>query len=460
MTRGGYSNGGRERHLMGKTAKFILGAVLVLLFVALGFLAASWGRKQAGQEFVVAADFDPVYLPAPRVPAGGPGQAPTDEPLPEGTGPEIEQAAIPTSEGRALWVPRWSYKSAADVRTIVRKAASANFNILLFQVRGNADAYYSSVYEPWADRLTGTLGRYPGWDPLRLAIDEAHAAGLELHAYINVYPSWLGETPPKSSTPRQMYLTFNSLYGKKWVQWDSGRNAMGLNTSYLAANPGHPAVTEHIVAVCKDIVLNYDVDGVHLDYVRYSGPYYSYDPVSEQRRSDEGGGDRGDWQRAQVTELVGRIYDEVLPLRPGVALSGAVWPIYKDKWGWVTYGSSTYDGYSGFFQDSRGWLKMGKMDFIAPMLYGTAVKDSRDRFKTLVSDFQSESYGRYVYAGIHADYSSFAEIETRINMARRAGCQGQAIFAYSVVESRGYWDEFRAGPYAQPATVPDMPWKQ
>jgi uncharacterized lipoprotein YddW (UPF0748 family) len=136
-----------------------------------------------------------------------------------------------------------------------------------------------------------------------------------------------------------------------------------------------------------------------------------------------------------------------------------VWPIYKDKWGWVTYGSTTYAGFGGFFQDSRGWLEADTMDFIAPMLYGTAVMNSRDRYNTLVQDFMAESYGRHVYAGIHADYGSFSEIEARINMARRAGCQGQAIFAYSVVDSKGYWDEFRRGPYAQPAEVPAMPWK-
>jgi uncharacterized lipoprotein YddW (UPF0748 family) len=439
---------------MSRTVKLILGAGVVLLVAVLGYLVASSGQEVAEREFVVAADLDPEYLPLP----GGEQGLPTEEPVSSETSPGIGQAA-PLSEGRALWVPRWSYKTAADVRTIVSKAASANFNILLFQVRGNGDAYYSSVYEPWSDRLTGSLGRYPGWDPLALAIQEAHAAGLQLHAYVNVYPSWLGVTPPASSTPQQMYQRFNAQYGNQWVQWDKNHNPMGLNAQYLAANPAHPAVTEHMVAVCRDIVMNYDVDGLHLDYVRYSGPYYSYDPVSDRLFQEQGGGDRGDWQRAQVSELVRRIHDEVLPLRPGIALSAAVWPIYKDKWGWVTYGSTTYAGYGGYFQDSRGWLKSGTMDFIAPMLYGTAVMNSRDRFNTLVADFMAESYGRHVYAGIHADYASFSEIEARINMARRAGCQGEAIFAYSVVDAKGYWDEFRAGPYAQPAKVPAMPWK-
>ncbi len=439
---------------MSRALKYILTVGMLLLAVMLGYLAATQPEDAGGEAFVVAADLDPQYLPLPGSAEGQPMETMTSEPLVDGTWTSVDQASIPAEEGRALWVPRWSYKSAADVRTIVRKAAGANFNILLFQVRGNGDAYYSSVYEPWADRLTGTLGRYPGWDPLALAIEEAHSAGLELHAYVNVYPSWLGESPPPASTPRHMYHWLNSLYGNEWVQWDSGRRAMGLNKNYLAANPAHPAVTEHVVAVCKDILLNYDVDGLHLDYIRYSGPYFSYDPVTERRWREEGSMDRGDWQRAQITELVRRIYDEVLPLRGGTVLSAAVWPIYKDKWGWVTYGSTTYAGYGGFFQDSRGWLRAGKMDFIAPMLYGTAVMNSRERFDLLVKDFAAEAYGRQVYAGIHADYASFAEIEARINMARRAGCQGQAIFAYSVVESRGYWDELRAGPYAQPAAVP------
>lgn len=440
--------------------KLIAGAGLVLLALALGFFGASLGKRSTQEEFWVAADMDPAYFPFPERPADEPVYTPPEEPSPTETLPSVEQAALPAVEARALWVPRWSYKTQADVRTIVQRASSANFNILLFQVRGQADSYYFSVYEPWADRLTGTLGRYPGWDPLRVAIEEAHAAGLQLHAYVNVYPTWLGTTPPKNAIPQHMYHRLNSLYGNEWVQWDSNRNPVGLNQHYLTANPAHPAVTDHVVAVCRDLVLNYDVDGLHLDYVRYAGSQFSYDPVSERRFRESQTSDRGDWQRAQVTELVTRIYDEVVSLRPGVALSAAVWPIYQDRWGWVTYGSTTYEGYDGYFQDSRGWLKLGKMDFIAPMLYGTAVKDSRDRFKTLIQDFMSECHGRHVYAGIHADYAAFSQIQARIEMARQAGSQGQTIFAYSVVNERGYWDEFRDGPYANRAEVPPLLWKQ
>ena len=363
-------------------------------------------------------------------------------------------------EARALWVPRWSYSSAAHVLSIVDKAADANFNILLFQVRGQADAYYDSQHEPWADRLTGTLGQNPGWDPLATAINAAHAAGLQLHAYVNVYPVWLGsDAPPSSTTPQHMYHRFNSLYGDQWVQWHKNGSPMGLNSSYLTASPGHPAVQDHIVAVCRDILQNYDVDGLHLDYVRYSGPAYSHDPVSEQRFTDAQPVAWSDWQRAQITQLVGRLYEEMQGARPDAALSVAAWPIYQDKWGWVTYGDVKYDGYDGYYQDSRRWLRTGKADFLAPMFYGTSVQNYLDRYEILVHDFVDESYGRHIYAGIHAGYSSFWEIERRIEIAREAGAQGQAIFAYSLVEGNGYWDDFKTGPYAEPAQVPPMTWK-
>jgi uncharacterized lipoprotein YddW (UPF0748 family) len=137
----------------------------------------------------------------------------------------------------------------------------------------------------------------------------------------------------------------------------------------------------------------------------------------------------------------------------------AAWPIYQDRWGWVSYGDVKYDGYDGYFQDSRGWLQLGTVDALAPMLYGTAVQAYLDRFEILAYDFVDESYGRHTYAGIHAGYDSFSDIQTRIDIARQAGAQGQAIFAYSLVESNGYWDDFVTGPYSESAQVPPMPWK-
>jgi uncharacterized lipoprotein YddW (UPF0748 family) len=392
-------------------------------------------------------------------------------PTPTGT-PSLYYLYLPliwkhytSPEARALWVTRWDYTYPEDIQKIVDRAVYANFNIIFFQVRGVADAYYHSNYEPWAARLTGTLGQDPGWDPLATAVELAHARGLQLHAWINVYPVWVtssgGQAPPQDATPEHLFWKLSHAYGwTDWRQWDEEGPMLLTDTQfgYLYASPAVTLTVEHIVSVCQDIVTNYDVDGVHLDNIRYAGPEFSHDPISEARFAEAQILDPNltweDWQRAQVTDLVSQIYEQVVLTHQDVMLTAAVWPIYQDQWGWITW-----DGYSGYYQDSQGWMEAGVIDTIAPMLYTITVKDYPDRFDVLVRDFVSNANGRYVWPGITADYSSFDEIWSRIEMARRAGAAGQAIFSYSYINQRDYWDEFRNGPYAIPADVPPASWK-
>jgi uncharacterized lipoprotein YddW (UPF0748 family) len=405
-----------------------------------------------------SATTTPISTPTPT---GTSTPTPTWAPTPTGVPlcylPLIMKSYPTPPEARALWVTRWDYSDSEDVQEIVNRAANANFNILFFQVRGQADAYYHSNYEPWAERLTGTLGQDPGWDPLATAVKLAHAAGLELHAWVNVYPAWLGESPPPSTTPEHMYNIFNELYGDNWVQWNDQGQPMQLNTYYLWASPGHEAVSERIVHVCEDIVTNYDVDGLHLDRVRYYRPEYSHDPVSRARFEAEKATNPEltweEWQRSQVTSLVSSVY-EVISSKPNLMLTAAVWPVYQDQWGWITW-----DGYSGYYQDSQGWMETEVIDAVAPMLYTITIQDYPDRFDVLIRDFVSNANERHVWPGITADYASFDEIRSRIELARQAGASGQAIFSYSLINQGDYWDEFRDGPYAIPADVPPAPWK-
>jgi len=428
----------------------------------------------------------PTSTPTPTVPATA---TPTSTPTatPTSATPTLERRiylplifkAWPPPEFRGLWVDRWSYQSPEDVEAIVQKAAQANFNAVFLQVRGKADAYYQSNYEPWAAGLTVTgtltrtqLGQDPGWDPLQLAIDEAHARGLQLHAWVNVYPAWLGESPPPSTTPEHMYNLFNELYGDNWVQWDGQGQPMRLNKDYLWASPGHEAVSERIVHVCQDIVTNHQVDGLHLDQVRYAGPDFSHDPISEatftQAQILDPDLTWADWQRAQVTHLVGQIYEQVVLSRPDVMLTAAVWPIYRDYWDWITN-----DGYDGYYQDSQGWMSEEVIDGIAPMLYADRISlageepgDYALRFDTLIRDFVAADNGRFVLAGIYAGtspslahYDDFSDVAQSINLARQAGATGQIIFSYRLINERDYWDDFLAGPYARPSDIPPMPWR-
>jgi uncharacterized lipoprotein YddW (UPF0748 family) len=383
------------------------------------------------------------------------------------------------AEARALWVTRWDYSSVSDVETLMRNAAGAGFNIVLFQVRGTADAYYASSLEPWAARLSGTLGGNPGWDPLQTAVNAAHAQGIQLHAYINVYPVWVGEERPEQyCSPQHLYWTLSERYWRvdpgfpsgAWRVYGSDYTPMLLNSHYLYATPAIPDMDEHVAAVASDIVSRYAVDGVHLDLVRYPGRGYSYDPTTEAALA-QGTISRADWQRQRVTQLVNRVYSEAILPRPEVQLSAAVWPVYKNYWGW-----NATEGYSDYYQDSQGWVKSGVIDAILPMIYPVDVAATpdaftKDDFSLLTSDFLDNDGGRHVFPGISAQYHSFDEIAQRIDIARDLGAPGHAIFSarlvigdYPCVDRLPchdpYWDDFAAGPYANPAKAPSLPWRQ
>lgn len=362
-------------------------------------------------------------------------------------------------EARALWVTRWDYSTVTDVQTLVENAAGAGFNLLLFQVRGTADAFYTPGLEPWAARLSGgTLGQDPGWDPLQTAVEAAHAHGLELHAYVNVYPVWAGTTAPSTNAvPEHLFWTLSHRYADDWCQADAS-GPMTPDSGYLWATPALTDVVERVISVTADLVTRYDVDGLHLDLVRYAGPNYSYDPFTEAALHGSGLS-RAEWQRRQVTLLVSRVYSEVLPLRPGLRLSAAVWPVYQDRWGW---GYS--EGYSDYYQDSQGWMLSGTIDAIMPMLYPADVLATPGvftptHFSLLVSDFLAHAGGRHVFPGISAGYADFDEIARRIAIARDLGAPGHAIFSARLVALNDYWDEFAAGPYARPAAVPPVTWR-
>ncbi|MDI7275444.1 MAG: family 10 glycosylhydrolase [Anaerolineae bacterium] len=370
-------------------------------------------------------------------------------------------------ETRALWVTRWDFRTVSDVQAIVDNAAYANLNVILFQVRGQADALYTPGLEPWSAVLSGTLGANPGWDPLAEIIARAHARGLEVQAWINVYPVWLGTTPPPDAQPRPMYHAFNDAYGDQWLHWYCSPQVgpTTLNSHYLWGSPGHPAVADRIVAVCRDLLTRYELDGLHFDYVRYNdqGRPYSCDPLSQAAYVQASAGDPtltyADWRRAQITALLARVRQEALPLRPNARLTTSAWPIYdKTRYDW--FPSTGPDGYSDLYQDSLGWARQGTVSAIMPMLYTASVHDYRDRFAQLSQDFVSGAQTGGVVIGIEGNYDNFAdpfaEIAWRIEAARQAGARGQCLFSYRLFDERNYWQALRDGPYRTPA-APNWP---
>jgi uncharacterized lipoprotein YddW (UPF0748 family) len=389
------------------------------------------------------------------------------------------------AEVRALWVSRYDWTrygytaTASDVQQIVSDAVRAGFNTIFFQVRGAGDAYYTPGPEPWAARLTGslgpTLGRDPGFDPLATMISFAHTSGISVHAYINVYPAWLAPptstygllTPTLDVSPPQWlnqltYLPLRGLYGLgyTWRVYDSPSHYMPIDWGqYTWASPAVPAVQDSVLTVTSYLLSHYALDGIHLDYIRYPGSQYSYDPYTLAAYAQVSNTVtitdwRGDFQRAQVANLVARIYSQTT--NSHMLLSAAVWPRYTQ-------------GYNEYFQDSRAWILSGTMDAIAPMMYGTDMITDVANWTQAAQDFQAFAGGRWILPGIGVQLNSgvcvgFDQIAARIQTARTIGAAGQAIFAYGALKTcaesaTSYLDLLRSGPYALPARLPAVTWK-
>ena len=296
------------------------------------------------------------------------------------------QANPENEEFRATWVITWDHidrnKNTAEnishLQQIINDHKTANMNAILFQVRQSGTAYYSSAYEPW-----GYYAGYqdPGYDPLTKAIELAHEKGMEVHAWFNVFQT--SSTRPGSPAYEH----------PEWICRDQNGTAM---SSYRSLSPGLPAVREYTIKIAMEIVNNYDIDGLHLDYVRWNehtnSIRQSLDAESEIAGLDgmiseeilsqltqnpsgrylydylhpySGGIPSGyssweDWWRWSVTEFVSSLHDSIQRVKPHVRLSAAV----LGKYNW-----SGWQGYGTVFQDGALWFNEGYLDHLMPMHY-------------------------------------------------------------------------------------------
>jgi uncharacterized lipoprotein YddW (UPF0748 family) len=265
---------------------------------------------------------------------------------------------------RAIWVARSDFRTADDVQQIMENCHSAGFNTVLFQVRGNATAFYHSNIEPWAEELGG---RDPGWDPLAVAIDAAHTRHMQLHAWVNLMPAWRGPQPP--THPNQVY---NAHPDWLWVD-DAGQRQPLVVTignqsrsNYVSLNPCLPEVRRYLLSVCRDLVNHYNIDGLHLDYVRFpnepwlpghKAPDYPHDPrtlglfrAATGYTPEENPEAWKRWRTDQVTRLVREIHDMLRWHKRSVVLTAAINPVRE-------YAMRT-------FEDGRRWADERMVDAV------------------------------------------------------------------------------------------------
>ena len=373
--------------------------------------------------------------------------------------PDTTTLVSHTREMRGVWIAtvsniNWpsrrglsAAQQQAELDAMMDTTAELGFNAVFFQVRAEADAFYPSELEPWSRFLTGTQGQDPGYDPLAYAVEAAHARGLELHAWLNPYRAATNRT--QASAPSHVS---NSLSG-------SVRNYG--NFQWL--DPGDAAAEEHTLAVVRDVVSRYDVDGLHFDDYFYPYPNDTDFPDGGSYATYQGGGGdlgRADWRRDNVNRMVRRVSEVVNEVNADVRFGISPFGIYRPG---IPEGTTGLDQYNAIYADPPVWIREGWVDYLAPQLYWPSTQTRQayepltEWWGDLAQDGRSIWVGNYLsQLGTSAawDLNEIRE-QIRITRANAPAVSGNIMFQIApLMENRmGVADAFQE-MYAAPALSP------
>ena len=364
-------------------------------------------------------------------------------------------------EMRGVWIAtvnniNWPSRPGLDAATQQREliaqldvAKRVGLNTIFFQVRPESDALYRSELEPWSRYLSGTQGSDPGWDPLSFAIEECHARGLELHAWLNPYrakasASSTAVAPHPSRTLSQYARTYGNFV---WM------------------DPGAAPVQEHTLAVISDILTRYDVDGLHFDDYFYPYPTGDEFPDTDTYRAytaDGGTLSRDDWRRDNVNSLIERIAAIVAQTRSDVRFGISPFGIYRPG---MPQGIRGLDQYAAIYADPPLWMERGWVDYLAPQLYWPSTQTAQ-AYQPLVEWWGALAYdGHTIIPGnflskLGSDSSwSLNELLTQVRLTRATpGTAGNIYFQIApfVANTMGAADAFRDELYSEPALTPPL----
>lgn len=359
-----------------------------------------------------------------------------------------------TVETRALWVTRTTLTSPESIRQLVSAATAGGFNTLVVQVRGRGDSYYNGTVEPRASELAAK----PAFDPLATVLEDAHAAGLKVHAWVAVNlvsnsvslpsarehviyraPEWL-MVPLELAAEMKKVDVRSPAYIGRLARWT---RAHAAEVEGLYTSPVHPGAQAHAAAVIGELVEKYAVDGVHLDYVRFPNEKFDYSPAAlelfkttilpdltdKERRAAAAREvldpaaypnlfpERWDeFRRSGLTELVVKVRAAVKSARPGTIVSAAVVPDARQA-------------NESRLQDWRGWLDQSLLDVLCPMAYTTEA----GVFAQQITAARDYAGNVPVWAGIGAYRLTPAQTLQHIAAARKLGAGGVILFSYDAL---------------------------
>ncbi len=364
----------------------------------------------------------------------------------------------PLRETRAVWLTTiggldWPRIQAIDARSrerqkqelirILDQYQRANINTVIFQTRVRAALLYPSKIEPWELSLTGVAGKDPGYDPLAFCIDECHKRGMELHAWVVCIPIGTKERQAKygaaSLTRKRPELVKTAKGGEMFMI------------------PGKPETADHIANICKEIVENYDVDGISLDYIRYPESIYNFSDENLYPRASSQS--KADWKRENITRIVRRVHDVVKPIKPWVKLSSSPIGKYKDT---SRYSAGGWNGYNALWQDPILWLKEDWQDLLFPMMYFTG-----NNYYPFLFQWAEMANGHPICPGLGIYFLdpregrwTLNEVRAEMHTARNSGIGGIAFYRgeFLTNNTKGIYDTTCDEFFPYPALTARMTW--
>lgn len=375
----------------------------------------------------------------------------------------------PKREFRGAWMHTIAQNRYAEMdedemkayfRRTLDKLQQTGINVLLFQVRPQADAWYRSSFEPWSRFITGTQGKNPGWDPLAFLVEECHKRNIDIHAWINPYRVRLTVRSDDMQDPFvRKHSDWIIKYGKS-----------------LWLDPGIPACREHIVKVVREIVRNYDIDGLHIDDYFY--PYPIAGEIFMDRKTylkyNESDLSLANWRRDNVDKLIKDLHTTVHAIKPWVQFGVSPFGIHRNKNEYPD-GSHTYGltNYNDLYANPLKWMQEGWIDYCIPQLYweiGHGIAD----YTELADWWPKHSYGVPVYFGQEVGRSMNPRIDN-IPLRKRNALQGEQLTAkmdiqranknvggscmfsvYALMDNPEAIEILRNNYYSEPALVPQF----
>lgn len=330
----------------------------------------------------------------------------------------------------------------AELITILNDLKANGYNTVFLQVRPESDALYASSIDPWSFWLTGTQGVAPTpfWDPLEFAVKEAHARGLDLHAWLNPYR--VKQTSTMALAPNNV-----ANLHPNWT-FQAKLNAKDKALSLKLLNPGLPDVRDYIVRVVQDIANRYDVDGIHFDDYFY--PYSGMEATPQDAQTYKNNNPTKiatieDWRRNNVNLMIGMVYDAIQTVNTtknkNIVFGVSPFGIWKSG---TPTGISGTSSFSELYCDPISWLNSNKIDYLAPQLYWKITKAQDYVALSKWWNDQAKLYGKQLYVSqgyYRIDYTNpweTTEIQNQINQNRQAHMDatfGQIAYSYTTIKN-------------------------